>query len=63
MTAVEELAKARGVVGFHVAYKRNGRGEHVVPIIFPTQRHDRGSRWCSISLLSEVRPQDRVTAA
>jgi hypothetical protein len=35
MAAIEELAKARGIVGARVAYKRNARGEHVVAIIWP----------------------------
>jgi hypothetical protein len=30
MNAVDELAKARGLVGACVAYKVNARGEHVV---------------------------------
>lgn len=34
MHAVEELAKARGVVGARVAYKMNAKGEHVVALIF-----------------------------
>jgi hypothetical protein len=37
MAAVEELAKARGLVGFRVAYKRNAAEEHVVALIFPSQ--------------------------
>jgi hypothetical protein len=36
MSAVEELAKARGIVGFRVAYKRNPAEEHVVALIFPS---------------------------
>jgi hypothetical protein len=34
MNAIDELAKARGLVGARVAYKRNARGEHVVALIF-----------------------------
>jgi hypothetical protein len=37
MSAVEEVVKAQSLVGCRVAYKRNGRGEHVVAIIFPPQ--------------------------
>ncbi len=37
MTAVEELARARGIVGYRVAYKRNAAEEHVVALIFPSQ--------------------------
>jgi hypothetical protein len=37
MAAVEELAKARGLIGCRVAYKRNAKGEHVVALIFPSQ--------------------------
>jgi hypothetical protein len=34
MNAVEDLAKARELVGARVAYKMNARGEHVVALIF-----------------------------
>jgi len=34
MNAIDDLAKARGLVGARVAYKRNARGEHVVALIF-----------------------------
>jgi hypothetical protein len=34
MTAIEELAKARGVAQARVAYKTNAKGEHVVALIF-----------------------------
>lgn len=34
MTAIDELAQARGLVGARVAYKLNARGEHVVALIF-----------------------------
>lgn len=34
MNAIDELAKARGLVGARVAYKVNARGEHVVALIF-----------------------------
>jgi hypothetical protein len=34
MTAVGELAKARGVADARVAYKVNAKGEHVVALIF-----------------------------
>ncbi len=34
MNAIDELAKARGLVGARVAYKRNAKGEHVVALIF-----------------------------
>lgn len=37
MSAVEDLARGRNVVGARIAYKRNARGEHVVAIIFPAQ--------------------------
>ncbi len=37
MNAVEDLVKARSLVGVRVAYKRNARGEHVVAILFPPQ--------------------------
>jgi hypothetical protein len=37
MHAVEELARARGIVDFRVEYKRNVREEHVVALIFPSQ--------------------------
>ena len=37
MAAVEELAKARGIVKARVAYKKNAQGEHVVALIFPPQ--------------------------
>lgn len=37
MNAVEELARRRGLAGFRVAYKQNGRGEHVVALIYPPQ--------------------------
>jgi hypothetical protein len=41
MNAVDELAKARGLVGARVAYKRNDRGEHVVALIFQSfGRHE-----------------------
>lgn len=32
--AIEELARARGLKGYRVGYKRNARGEHVVALIF-----------------------------
>ena len=34
MNSVDELAKARDLVGARVAYKVNARGEHVVALIF-----------------------------
>jgi hypothetical protein len=34
MNAIDELAKAKGLVGWRVAYKRNAKGEHVVALIF-----------------------------
>jgi hypothetical protein len=37
MNAAESLAKAHNLVDYRIAYKRNGRGEHVVAIIFPPQ--------------------------
>jgi hypothetical protein len=37
MSAVDELAQARGIVGARVAYKMNAAGEHVVALIFPSQ--------------------------
>jgi hypothetical protein len=37
MTAVEELARARGLEGFRVLYKRNSAEQHVVALIFPPQ--------------------------
>jgi hypothetical protein len=37
MSAVENVVKAQCLVGYRIAYKRNGRGEHVVAIIFPPQ--------------------------
>lgn len=37
MSAVEDLARGRNVVGARIAYKRNAQGEHVVAIIFPAQ--------------------------
>jgi len=38
MSAIEELARARELSGFRVAYKQNARGEHVVALIFPPPR-------------------------
>jgi hypothetical protein len=38
MSAIDELAKVRGIVGARVAYKQNAAGEHVVALIFPSQR-------------------------
>jgi hypothetical protein len=35
MGAIEELARAKQLAGFRVAYKQNARGEHVVALIFP----------------------------
>jgi hypothetical protein len=37
MSAVEDLARARHLAGFRVAYKPNAQGEHVVALIFPPQ--------------------------
>jgi hypothetical protein len=37
MAAVEEVARAKKLVAFRVAYKRNAQGEHVVALIFPPQ--------------------------
>jgi hypothetical protein len=37
MNEVEELARARGLERFRVAYKRNARDEHVIALIFPSQ--------------------------
>lgn len=37
MHSIEELAKARHLVGARVAYKKNAQGEHVVALIFPSQ--------------------------
>ncbi len=37
MTAVEDVARARKIAGFRVAYKANRAGEHVVALIFPAQ--------------------------
>jgi hypothetical protein len=37
MDAVEEVARAKKLVDFRVAYKRNSQGEHVVALIFPPQ--------------------------
>jgi hypothetical protein len=37
MSAVEDLARGRNVVGARIAYKRNAQGEHVVAIFFPAQ--------------------------
>jgi hypothetical protein len=37
MNAVEELARARGILDARVMYKRNDRNEHVVAILFPVQ--------------------------
>jgi hypothetical protein len=37
MGAIDQLAKARGLVGARVAYKMNAAGEHVVALIFPSQ--------------------------
>jgi hypothetical protein len=37
MNSVEELARAKGVVGFRVGYKKNVRGEHVIALIVPEQ--------------------------
>lgn len=34
MREFEELAKARGLVGVRVGYKRNAAGDHVVALIF-----------------------------
>jgi hypothetical protein len=34
MGAVEELARAKGLVDFRVAYKRNAKGEDVVALIY-----------------------------
>ncbi len=34
MRHIEELARARELVGARVAYKRNAKGEHVVALIF-----------------------------
>jgi hypothetical protein len=34
MHAVEELARAKGLVGARVAHKRNAQGQHVVALIF-----------------------------
>jgi hypothetical protein len=34
MNAIDDLAKAKGLVGARVAYKLNARGEHVVALIF-----------------------------
>ena len=34
MNAIDDLAKARGLVGARVAYKLNAKGEHVVALIF-----------------------------
>ncbi len=38
MQAIEDLARARGIVGFRVLYKRNANDEHVVALIYPSQR-------------------------
>jgi len=34
MNAIDDLAKAKGLVGWRVAYKLNAKGEHVVALIF-----------------------------
>ncbi len=34
MNEIDDLAKARNLVGARVAYKVNARGEHVVALIF-----------------------------
>jgi hypothetical protein len=33
-----ELCRARGLVGFRLAYKKNAKDEHVVAIVFPPER-------------------------
>lgn len=37
MNEIEQVARAKHLVGFRVAYKTNDRGEHVVALIFPPQ--------------------------
>ena len=37
MEVVDALAKSRGMTEARVAYKTNGKGEHVVAIIWPPQ--------------------------
>jgi hypothetical protein len=34
MNAIDDLAKAKGLVGARVSYKVNAHGEHVVALIF-----------------------------
>jgi predicted membrane GTPase involved in stress response len=38
MAALDELCRARGLVGFRVGYKTNAKGEHVVAVVFPPQQ-------------------------
>jgi hypothetical protein len=35
--AVEEVARAKHLLGWRVGYKKNDKGEHVVALIFPPQ--------------------------
>jgi len=42
MRAIEELAAARRLVDFRVAYKQNAKGEHVVALIY--RSHQLGPR-------------------
>ncbi len=37
MSEIEQIARAKHLVGFRVAYKRNANDEHVVALIFPSQ--------------------------
>ena len=37
MTELEQLARAKRLVGHRVVYKMNDRGEHVIALIFPPQ--------------------------
>jgi hypothetical protein len=37
MTEIEQLARAKHLVGHRIAYKMNAKGEHVVALIFPPQ--------------------------
>jgi ribosomal protein L35AE/L33A len=37
MAEIDQIAKAKHLVGHRVAYKMNDKGEHVIALIFPPQ--------------------------
>jgi hypothetical protein len=37
MNEIDQLARAKHLVGHRVAYKMNDKGEHVVAVMFPPQ--------------------------